>query len=68
MDGVLVAGSDGLFNYADLEKVREIVREVSFESIPASLIDPARLRSGKLQDDCSVIIYTSHENKKKEIP
>ena len=56
-DGILVAGSDGLFNYTDSNKIKETIQQTSFESAAASLIDLVRLKSGKLQDDCTVIMY-----------
>lgn len=59
MEGILIAGSDGLFNYTDPEKIKEKITETPFETVTGTLIDLVRLKSGKLQDDCSVISYTN---------
>lgn len=51
----LIVGSDGLFNYATVNRILEIVRNSPIADAPAALIDSARLRSGNLQDDISVV-------------
>lgn len=50
----LVVGSDGLFNYVQMDRLLAIVRGNEVNAIPAGLIDAARLRSGALQDDIAV--------------
>ena len=55
MSGILLLCSDGLHKYADFVKVRERLREQNFQNLPADLADLARMPSGGLQDDLSIV-------------
>lgn len=57
----LVAGSDGLWKYAKQSLIREAVSVRPLELASTSLIDAARLKNGKLQDDVAVFIYNAEE-------
>ena len=54
--GRIVLGSDGLFNYVSLDRIRNLAAASSISTIPDELIAAARLPSGRLQDDISVIV------------
>jgi PPM family protein phosphatase len=56
IDGSIVVGSDGLFNYASIEKIKAVMDKKE-TNLSKRLIDMVRLPSGQLQDDCSVITY-----------
>lgn len=53
--GVLLAGTDGLFNYIKPEAVIRIVSEEEFLSIPRKCLEAVRLPSGDLWDDVGII-------------
>ena len=53
--GILLLCSDGLHKYADFAKIRKRLRKQNFQSLPADLADLARLPSGGLQDDLSIL-------------
>ncbi|MBN2712560.1 MAG: protein phosphatase 2C domain-containing protein [Planctomycetes bacterium] len=52
----LILGSDGLFKYAKEYALLDEIRNSSVETCPARLIDCARMKSGKLQDDTTVVV------------
>lgn len=54
--GRLVLGSDGLFKYVQHWHIRDLVRAHPVAEAAAALISAARLPSGALQDDVSVIV------------
>ena len=54
--GTLLAGSDGLFKYADAEAICGAVRHTPLAAAPERLVDLVRLRSGALWDDVSVLL------------
>jgi serine/threonine protein phosphatase PrpC len=56
LDGTLLLGTDGLFNYASVDRIRKIAAAEDFDGIPTRLIDCVRLRSGALQDDVTAIV------------
>jgi PPM family protein phosphatase len=56
LDGTLLLASDGLFKYADWERIAEIARETDIQQAAGHLVDLVRLRSGSLPDDVSVIL------------
>jgi hypothetical protein len=49
-------GSDGLFKYAQPERIRQLATSLSVEGAAVALIDAARLPSGALQDDIALIL------------
>jgi PPM family protein phosphatase len=53
--GILLLCSDGLHKYADFVKIRERLEEQNFQKLPADLADLARMPSGGLQDDLSIV-------------
>ncbi len=57
LDGTLLVGSDGLFNYTSLANIENILNQ-EWENIPQLLVDLVRLRSGQLQDDISFILHS----------
>jgi serine/threonine protein phosphatase PrpC len=54
--GRVLIGSDGLFKYVDLDRIREIVANLPVRSVPDALVAAARLPSGGLQDDIAIIV------------
>jgi len=58
VDGTLILASDGLWKYADLDKICAIVRskEKSLEEIAKALVDEARMPNGELPDDISIAL------------
>ncbi len=51
--GVILIGSDGLFKYAEREKIKEL--SLSSNSVAANYVALAQLRSGVFPDDVAVI-------------
>ena len=51
-----LAGTDGLFNDAPLESIRQVVLETDLLRVPARLLDLVRLASGALPDDVGVVV------------
>jgi serine/threonine protein phosphatase PrpC len=56
LDGTLLVASDGLFKYADWERIGEVALETDIEQAAGHLVDLVRLRSGSLPDDVSVVL------------
>jgi serine/threonine protein phosphatase PrpC len=56
--GTLVVGSDGLWKYAKVSQIVEAANVRPLEAATLKLIDAARLKNGKLQDDVAVFVYT----------
>lgn len=54
--GRLLIASDGLFKYVDGGKIQEALRGASLEGCLGMLVDLGRLKSGRLQDDCAIIL------------
>jgi serine/threonine protein phosphatase PrpC len=54
--GVLVVGTDGLFNYASTDVIAEIVRGAPAATAAERLLELVRLRSGKLADDVALVL------------
>jgi len=48
--------SDGLFKYVPHERIRDIAISLPLTDVPDALIAAARLPSGNLQDDISIIV------------
>lgn len=57
-DGTLLIASDGLWKYADLDKICKIVRstELSLEEIARNVVDAARIPNGTLWDDIGIAL------------
>ena len=53
--GVLLAASDGLFNYAKPESIVRIASENDFFTIPKKCLEAVRLPSGDLWDDVGIV-------------
>jgi serine/threonine protein phosphatase PrpC len=56
LDGTLLVASDGLFKYADWERIAEVALETDIQQAAGHLVDLVRLRSGGLPDDVSVVL------------
>jgi PPM family protein phosphatase len=54
--GTLVVATDGLFKYASAVEIRRIACGEPLDDVPARLVDSVRLRSGRLQDDTTVVV------------
>ncbi|MDM8537078.1 macro domain-containing protein [Desulfobacterales bacterium HSG17] len=65
--GILVAASDGLFNYTTLEKISKIALNLTPKYITEALISIVRLDSGQLHDDVSVIVSKGNMDE-RDIP
>lgn len=55
LGGVLIAASDGFFNYAKQDAVVKMIAQSNFYSIPNQCIEMVRLPSGDLWDDIGII-------------
>lgn len=54
--GLLLIASDGLFRYANPQKIIEAATKVPLPDLPRALVDLVRLKSGKLHDDVAVFV------------
>ena len=54
--GRVLLGSDGLFKYVDIDRIRDIATNLAVGSVPDTLVAAARLPSGGLQDDIAIIV------------
>jgi serine/threonine protein phosphatase PrpC len=54
--GRVLIASDGLLNYVAAARIQQLVKTLPLEAVPAALIDAARLPSGALCDDISIIV------------
>ena len=54
--GRVVLGSDGLFKYVRLDRIRDIASTFPLDDVPDQLVAAARLPSGGLQDDIAIIV------------
>ncbi len=59
VEGDLLVASDGLFNYASDQSIREALLEPNVDDAADRLIQLVRLASGELWDDVSVIVCRS---------
>ena len=57
LNGFIVVGSDGLFNYTSIDRIKNSLNSETIDNVSDSLINLVRLPSGKLHDDCSVVVY-----------
>ena len=55
LNGVLLVGSDGFFDYAKRDRITRIIGRTDFFAIPRACIDMVRLPSGELWDDTAVV-------------
>lgn len=55
LDGLLLLGSDGLFNYAKPNAILACVAKTDFQTLPRRCIDMVRLPSGDYWDDIAVV-------------
>jgi serine/threonine protein phosphatase PrpC len=52
----LLIGSDGLFKYVRPERIVELASHPVLDEAVAGLVDAARLKNGRLQDDVAVVL------------
>lgn len=55
LNGILLVGTDGLFDYADRKSIVKILLEADFCSIPRRCIEFVRLPSGDYWDDIGIV-------------
>ena len=55
LDGVLLVGTDGFFNYAKPEAIRALVIADDFPTLPRRCIESVRLKSGEYWDDIGMV-------------
>jgi len=56
LQGVLVAATDGFFNYVAKERVPPLLAQADFYTLPRKLIDLVRLPSGEFWDDVGIVV------------
>jgi PPM family protein phosphatase len=56
LTGTLLVATDGLFNYARLERIASVARDEDLDRAARDLIHLVRLLSGGLQDDVGVVL------------
>ncbi|TWT93491.1 protein phosphatase 2C domain-containing protein [Neorhodopirellula pilleata] len=56
LNGLLLVGSDGFFNYAKREQITPLMGRTDFFAIPRACVDMVRLASGDLWDDTAVVV------------
>ena len=56
LQGMLLVATDGLFNYAQPDRIRQSVYQADFYALPRTLIDLARLPSGNFCDDVGIAV------------
>lgn len=55
LDGLLLVGTDGFFNYAKPDMILSVIANSEFQTIPRRCIDLVRLPSGDYWDDVSIV-------------
>lgn len=55
LEGTLLVGTDGFFNYAKQDQVIRLIATTDFYVIPRACIDLVRLPSGELWDDTAIV-------------
>jgi serine/threonine protein phosphatase PrpC len=55
LQGVLLVATDGLFNYAKPDLIRQAIYQTDFYALPRTLIDLVRLPSGTFCDDVGIV-------------
>lgn len=56
LNGILLVGSDGLFNYAKRDRITPLIGHTEFFSVPRACVDMVRLPSGDLWDDTAIVV------------
>jgi serine/threonine protein phosphatase PrpC len=56
LDGLLLAATDGLFNYVKQPQLIGLIQQAPFVELPRRLIELVRLKSGELWDDVGVVV------------
>lgn len=56
VEGVVLAGSDGLLKYAPMEKIRPVAMGGDLAAAAKGLVDLVRLPTGALQDDVGIAL------------
>ena len=55
LDGLLLVGSDGFFNYTNRDQLTPLIARTDFFAVPRVCIDMVRLPSGELWDDTTIV-------------
>ena len=55
LDGLLLLGTDGFFNYAKPNAILASIAKSDFHTLPRNCIDMVRLTSGAYWDDVGVV-------------
>ena len=55
LNGVLLVGSDGFFDYAERDQITPLIGRTDFFEIPRACVDMVRLPSGELRDDTAIV-------------
>jgi serine/threonine protein phosphatase PrpC len=55
-NGILLAGTDGFFNYAKRDAITALVAQSDFYTIPRLCVEKVRLSSGDLWDDIGIVV------------
>lgn len=55
LEGVLLVGSDGFFDYAKRDRIAPLIGRTDFLAVPRACIDMVRLPSGELWHDTAVV-------------
>ncbi len=55
LNGILLVGSDGFFDYAKRDQITPLIGRTEFFAVPRACIDLVRLPSGDLWDDTSIV-------------
>jgi serine/threonine protein phosphatase PrpC len=55
LDGVLLVGTDGFFDYAKRDQITPLIGRTEFFAVPRACIDMVRLPSGNLWDDTAIV-------------
>ncbi|PHQ35191.1 protein phosphatase 2C domain-containing protein [Rhodopirellula bahusiensis] len=55
LDGTLLVGSDGFFDYAKRDQITTLIGRTDLFSLPRACVDLVRLPSGDLWDDTAVV-------------
>ena len=55
LNGILLVGSDGFFDYAKRDKITQLIGRTEFFSVPRACVDLVRLPSGELWDDTAIV-------------
>lgn len=55
LNGLLLVGSDGFFDYAKRDQITRLIGRTDFFAVPRACVDLVRLPSGDLWDDTAVV-------------